>query len=871
MKRKKTGASQTTEAKPQHKKHQGSPLASTFLPILLGLAIAAAVLLQLNQSITAQQTSEQASQLATAYNQQLDLLLGMADANAKTLPASTPLVNAILRQDDEAIVRLEREWAQAPYLSEVVIMQPGSQRADKSLSFSALDHLGLAATSQQSALEYVTSGDKQLFYQASPILHPQQTRIIGTLLLIYDARSMLERLAGASTDARWQVSLHQQLPQAPMIELYRTGPGLQDPATQSFATQHPYWTLAVAVDRPSLLQSPWLSHYLALLLVLLFTALAALLVLRGKLRQQLTANIAAARNALGDNQPQLLEELAGTALQPLAEPLRKLLRRSNGNGSPVPADSHAGTAAEKAVEQQAPQPEKAPQSPVPTPAGTIESTPAESFLDDVLDDVLDIDILDMELDESILQSEQVHAPAASQPRIDAGIFRAYDIRGIVGTNLDAETAYWIGRAVGSESIARGEARIVVGRDGRLSGQQLAAGLIRGLTETGCTVLDLGMVPTPLVYFGTHQLDASSGVMVTGSHNPPDYNGFKVVIAGETLASERITALYQRIVKQDILQGEGAVQQVNLLDQYVDYISDDVAIGNPLKVVVDCGNGVAGVVAPRLLEELGCIVSPLYCEVDGNFPNHHPDPGKPENLQDLIRKVQEDGADLGLAFDGDGDRLGVVTNKGEIIYPDRLMMLLAKDVVSRNPGCDIVYDVKCTRRLAALISRCGGRPVMWKTGHSLMKAKLRETGALLAGEMSGHIFFKERWFGFDDGIYAAARLLEILSMEVDSADQVFARYPVCPSTPELTIEVTEDSKFAIIEALQSSADWNGGSLTTLDGIRVDYPKGWGLIRASNTTPMLVLRFEGDSEEDLQQIQNLFRDRLLAVAPDIHWPF
>ncbi|HEY1077745.1 phosphomannomutase/phosphoglucomutase [Pseudomonas stutzeri] len=461
--------------------------------------------------------------------------------------------------------------------------------------------------------------------------------------------------------------------------------------------------------------------------------------------------------------------------------------------------------------------------------------------------------------------------SAKAPKLPASIFRAYDIRGIVGDSLTNETAYWIGRAVGSQSLAQGEPNVSVGRDGRLSGPELVQHLIQGLVDSGCTVSDIGMVPTPVLYYAANILAGKSGVMLTGSHNPPDYNGFKIVIAGDTLANEQIQALRQRIETGDLSEGVGRVEPVDVLERYFEQIRTDIAMAKPMKVVVDCGNGVAGVIAPQLIEALGCKVIPLYCEVDGNFPNHHPDPGKPENLVDLIAKVKAEKADLGLAFDGDGDRVGVVTNAGTMIYPDRLLMLFAKDVVARNPGADIIFDVKCTRRLTPLISGYGGRPVMWKTGHSLIKKKMKESGALLAGEMSGHIFFKERWFGFDDGIYSAARLLEILSQDKRDAEQVFAAFPSDVSTPEINITVTEESKFTIIDALQRDAQWGEANLITLDGVRVDYPKGWGLIRASNTTPVLVLRFEADSAQELGRIQDVFRAQLHNVAPDLKLPF
>lgn len=816
------------------------------LPIILGLLATIILLVQLFHSTASDQNQQQVRNLAQAYQQQIELLLGFTDTNGKALAASPLLQQAVLEGNTAELLRLEQEWAQLPYMKHIVITLPGSERAKSSLNFAALDHLGVAATNQHSILEYVVSEQSKFFYQASPVLHPTQSRVIATLLLAYDAEAMLGVLDGPNQQEPWQVQLQQQLPKAPQVELFQAGPGLLASSLKNFPLSHPYWTLSSGIDTPTLAESPWLIRSLLLPLILLLSSLIALFIAQNRLRQHLAKQIQLISESLTGGLPQLPDGPVDKLLYPLFEPVRKLIVRAS------------STTTRPAV------------APVqPANNDTAEQPQQEEKRSFILDEALEIDILDMELDESALLevTEQGGNPAA----VDPGIFRAYDIRGIMGQTLDANTAYWIGRAIGSESIARGEARIVLGRDGRLSGPELHEAAARGVVDTGCTVFDIGMVPTPLVYFATHQLEATSGIMITGSHNPPDYNGFKIVIAGETLSGERITALYERISSGNLVSGSGALQQVDMLPQYLDYITEDVAMGNHLSVVVDCGNGAAGIVAPQLLEKIGYNVIPLYCEVDGTFPNHHPDPGKPENLQDLIRKVQETGANLGLAFDGDGDRLGVVTNTGEIIFPDRLMMLLAKDVVSRNPGADVIFDVKCSRRLPALISRCGGRPVMWKTGHSLMKAKIRETGALLAGEMSGHIFFKERWFGFDDGIYAAARVLEILSMENDSVDRVFARFPVSPSTPELNIEVTEDSKFAIIESLIQSADWGNGNVNTLDGIRVDYPEGWGLIRASNTTPMLVLRFEGNDENELQRIQDLFREQLHAVAPDLPWPF
>jgi phosphomannomutase/phosphoglucomutase len=493
-------------------------------------------------------------------------------------------------------------------------------------------------------------------------------------------------------------------------------------------------------------------------------------------------------------------------------------------------------------------------------------------------DMPDIDMLDG--DEDVLgfgsgddtvfgsgDTPDVEEVALPQVELSRDIFRAYDIRGIVGETLTSEGVEVIGRAIGSEALERGVDSLCIGYDGRHSSPVLADALARGVMATGCNVIHVGAVPTPVLYFATHELQTGSGVMVTGSHNPANYNGLKIMLGGETLSGEAIQKLYQRIETGDFASGRGSQSSEDVRRAYLDRIVGDIAVAAPLKVVVDAGNGIAGELGPMLIEELGCEVIPLYCEVDGDFPNHHPDPGKPANLADLIARVESEGADIGLAFDGDGDRLGVVTNTGKIIWPDRLMMLFARDVVSRNPGADVLYDVKCSRRLAGVISEAGGRPIMWKTGHSLMKAKMKETGALLAGEMSGHIFFGERWYGFDDGLYSAARLLEILGIEDRHSDEVFEDFPDDISTPELNVEVTESSKFDIIKRLGETGDFGDGNISTIDGIRVDYADGWGLCRASNTTPVLVLRFEAETDEALERIKSVFRDQLQKAAPDL----
>ncbi len=471
------------------------------------------------------------------------------------------------------------------------------------------------------------------------------------------------------------------------------------------------------------------------------------------------------------------------------------------------------------------------------------------------------------------EPDAAKAPRKSSVVIDHRIFRAYDIRGVVGQSLDAGVAELIGQAIGSVMAEQGLDSIVVGRDGRLSGPELSQGLIDGLRTAGRHVIDIGMAPTPVVYFGGYHLRTGCGVAITGSHNPPDYNGFKIVVGGETLSGDAIKDLHARIAEDRLLTAEvrGNLDERDIGEDYVQRIAGDIQIGQRLKVVVDAGNGVAGVLGPRVLEAIGADVTPLFCDIDGTFPNHHPDPSEPHNLEALVQMVQRLDADLGIAFDGDGDRLGVVTKAGKNIFPDRLLMLFAADVLERNPGAVIVYDVKCTGRLPTQILRYGGSPLMWKTGHSLIKSKMREVDAALAGEMSGHFFFAERWFGFDDGIYAAARLLEILDTREESPDAVFDALPDGVSTAEIKVDAPDGDPHAFVERFRMAASFEGARQTTLDGVRVDWSDGWGLVRASNTTPVLVMRFDADSSQAMARIQQAFRDNLLRLEPDLKLPF
>ncbi len=459
--------------------------------------------------------------------------------------------------------------------------------------------------------------------------------------------------------------------------------------------------------------------------------------------------------------------------------------------------------------------------------------------------------------------------------LSRSIFKAYDIRGVVGKTLDTQIAFQLGQAFGTAVRNNGEINAVIGRDGRLSGPELSTALARGLQVSGVNVIDLGVVATPLVYFATHLLEARSGIMVTGSHNPPDYNGFKMVLAGEAIYGDAIQALYETIASENFSTGDGQYQQHNIRAAYLKRIISGIRLERGMKIVIDCGNGVAGNFAGDLYRDLGCQVEELFCEVDGTFPNHHPDPAHPENLQDLIARVKESDAELGLAFDGDGDRLGVVTKDGQIIYPDRQLMLFAEDVLTRHPGAQILYDVKCTRHISEWVKARGGQPLMWKTGHSLVKAKMRETNAPLGGEMSGHIFFKDRWYGFDDGMYAGARLLELMSRVADPS-AVLNALPQSSSTPELQLTLNEGENFSLIAQMQNPDQIkthfsDATQIIGIDGLRVEYPDGFGLARSSNTTPVVVMRFEAETPAAMAKIQAAFKRAILTVKPDAQLPF
>ena len=825
-------------------RRQPRNLPDTLVPLLLMLAGLAAALALLWLLVFAPAAERYRQGLSQAYVSQqqsgLNRTLARLDADLTQLAASPRLQTSLQRGDEARQAQLLRELLGDALAVHVHL--PGRadlvEDASAPLNFAALDMIRRAEQGQAVPVEAHRVGDHWRLYAVQPLRASAQAPVGGTLLVVFDMQRLLGLLPQLPVDAG-QLSLVQQFPGGPAQTLYQTGSGSGPVIT--LGSSNPAWSLNLREGAAMGAGAPNPLFLFGAILLALAGALASLLFLQRSWTRALEAD--------ADTLDQLTRghKAAGLQLGPLEPVAQSIMQVASRNAVRQPNPAPQPAAAARGAPDRA-------------PASTAAAEPAKQELPP-LDDVLDIDFLDEIPDDSPL----------GPPALPAEIFRAYDIRGVVGKTLTPEYVYWLGRAIGSESIDQGQYQVATARDGRLSGPELMEELIRGLRDSGCEVHDLGMVPTPVLYYATHTTAARSGIMLTGSHNPPDYNGLKIVIAGQTLADERITALHQRLQDNRLHQGSGSRSTVDILDDYCRRIVDDVLPARPLKVVVDCGNGVGGVVAEQLFSQLGCEVIPLYCDVDGNFPNHHPDPGKAENLQDLVLIVRQQGADLGIAFDGDADRLGVVTPAGEIICADRLLMLFAEDIVTRNPGADIVFDVKCSRQLPQLISRLGGRPVMWKSGHSMIKAKMQETGALLGGEMSGHVFFQERWYGFDDGLYAACRLLElvsILSGTPEQTNELFARHPAGWSTPEINISVGEQRKFELIEALHGAADWGQQArVTTIDGIRVDYPDGWGLVRASNTTPVLVLRFEADDAAGLERIRQTFRQQLGAVAPDL----
>jgi phosphomannomutase/phosphoglucomutase len=682
------------------------------------------------------------------------------------------------------------------------------------------------------------------------VTHPRLPDRQAVILVTLDNDHLAEQLKSLDT-AAGKFALEQVFSQGggkPVSHVVAsTGSGSREEFTRRASIPDTPWQVAFTpshrlVESLSMDQGPLLG-VLALAVV---SALAAtLLGLRG-LRRTLETEANRMISAADKKTPL---ELGIPELVSLAKQLRRVTLRAlrqEGEAAPPPALAHPEVEESLAMEDLA--------NPM---------FHSGSILDDENEEVLELDLA--------ADAEAEPGRAAAESGFPEHIFRAYDIRGHAERELTDVLVTRIGRAIGTIAGEMEEQTLIVGCDGRTSSPRIKSALIRSLMESGRDVIDIGLVPTPLLYFATRHLNCRSGIMITGSHNPAEHNGFKIVLNQQTIAAGGIQRIRDRVVEQKFSSGNGRMIREEVVEAYCEEVIHDIAIAVPLKIVIDAGNGATSDIAPQLFEELGCEVVPLYCDVNGNFPNHPPDTSNEDNLADLCRVVQEQGADFGVAFDGDGDRLAVVSGSGRIVRSDKLLMIYAQDVVSRNPGADVVFDVKCTRDLTGLITRNGGRPILWKTGHAFMKQKMAETGALLGGEFSGHIFFGERWYGFDDGMYAAGRLAEILSTHGNSLDEVLDTFPATFNTPEILIPVPEERKFPLMERLTGSADFPAGKVNTLDGIRVDFAEGWGLVRASNTSAALTARFEANSAEALESIKEQFRARLAAAAPDLELNF
>ncbi|HEY9198075.1 MAG TPA: phosphomannomutase/phosphoglucomutase [Gammaproteobacteria bacterium] len=837
------------------KANAGAPGRLSFMHLgvlifLLGASLVAGIAIFFQQDAAKQSTDSWRQEITLTAENLADRIatqIGQNAARMDLLTRDAQLIELVSLNDPALLAQRETELAYLfPNSVRVRLLPPGLTEVDMNatppLSYAALDMLRQAETTETPppAEVHLFGTPQQHINMVRRILSASGRRIIGHLMVSFPMPTIQEALDAPKLTRGygevWQVVEKG----APVVLAKRGASALRDgqPAV-TVDIPGSRWKVAYWIETSGFTSSSEGLWAIAGSGIAIFGLLLALILrsfLRA-LRQDQTLILGAVRDArqgrMQADYALQLKECTGAI-----DGIRQLFQ--DGTAAPRVMGT-AGAAASRAADA--------------VQAQSPSQSPSQSS---VLDNLSNVGL-------------DLSAVGVSEIQIDPSIFRAYDIRGVVEQGLTPEVVYEIGRAIGSEAHARGEQSVIVGRDGRLSGPDLQDALMRGLRATGVHVKDIGPAPTPVLYFAAHTLDTRSGVMLTGSHNPPEYNGMKIVLAGETLSGMAIQRLRERIENGEFDSGNGQYEKVQIVDQYVERVRRDVQLAKPMKVVVDCGNGIAGMLAPKLLEDLGCRVIPLYCEVDGKFPHHHPDPSRPENLADLIRTVREQGADLGLAFDGDGDRLGVVGSEGEILWPDRLLMLFAMDILGRNPGAEIIYDVKCSRHLAKIIRDFGGSPEIWKTGHSLIKARMKETGALLAGEMSGHIFFKERWYGFDDAMYVGARLLEILSNDHRPSHKVFAALPDGFCTPELTLLLREGEPQRFMAEFLGTAQFPDAEILTIDGLRADFADGWGLVRASNTTPSLVMRFEADTEQALARIQDQFRTAMLAADPKLKLPF
>ncbi|MFT7132269.1 MAG: phosphomannomutase/phosphoglucomutase [Cyclobacteriaceae bacterium] len=811
---------------------------------LLGFAIALIIGISLSifvvqSTINEQYRNKLVGDAADGLQQRLNLQLQALLSQTNGLATSTRLSQLVDDADATAISLEEARVRETiPNALRVRLIRLGEARVDRDSQppfiFTSVDLVNRIEAGESVFPEAINANDRWVMSIAAPIRRPSESKVHGTLFLYLDMNAISDSFA---THLPGGLKLMQTFGNNPGADIMSIG-AVTDDGKHVRELNNPNWHLEFYPNNALSTAVPaGMMLYLLPALAALLIALIMTLVGIGRFATSLAADLAHLRNQLlnvmaGQYQPSRGYSLA--AFIDLDDRLQQLKKPQPPGHQSLPGTNEAGASEPGASAAIDP----------------VLSAPVTAEIDQ-----LDTDAL-----------AATATPPAPEAVIDTDlslIFRAYDIRGVVGETLTPAVIYKIGMAIGSEAADTGQTSLLVGADGRLSSPEVMEALIDGILATGTNVISLGAVPTPVLYFGTHTTETRSGVMITGSHNPPEYNGFKIVLDGRTLVETDIARLYERFLAEQFSSGAGLLTEVDIREQYIEAISDDVVVAQPLRVVIDCGNGIAGEIAPDVLMNLGCEVIPLYCDVDGNFPNHHPDPTIAANLTGLILMVKSQKADLGIALDGDGDRLVAVTSSGVIIAPDQLLMLFAKDIVSRNPGSDVVYDVKCTRHLNSIISGFGGRPIICRSGHSYLKEKMAETDAVLGGEFSGHICFKERWFGFDDGLYAAARLLEIVGSQTAGLDELMGEFPQTVSTPEIQIPVSDADKFSLVNTLIDNNKFDDGSVSLIDGIRVDYSDGWGLVRASNTSPCLTLRFEADDHNSLRRIQNMFRDNLLKI--------
>ena len=782
---------------------------------------------------------------------QLKNLSSLFDNSLAGITQDTLVLDAIENQNLALLSSLEGTLkAILPHASQVYLLPKGSLRTRKKseeISFTTQNLIRKLDKGETPPLEYFKNQNQPFLILGTPI--KIDDNVIGSATVVFEGASIFKTLPQLNNgQSSLRISLVNEGGKTQPMYTLGNENTLSGPST-NVTQDNTQWSIEYNLGRKTV--SSLFNQLLYWGLAAAATVLALLLIglsywqINNRIKSDLKNLLAASRKPSSNNKKSPYQWQAFF----VAENTLKDMLKSSPSSSNVAKTTNTT------------------QTPQNKPTQPAKEEEEEDFMD------LDINFEDEDLFAPAADEAEEKAEGASkQAQLPSEVFRQYDIRGIVGDSLTPAFVKTLGQAIGTYTLNKGFKEIAVGRDGRISSPDMSQALIQGICQSGCNVTDIGEVPTPLVYFAATQADYKSGVMVTGSHNPPNYNGFKMVVGGETLFGQHILDL-KRFIEHDLLKtGSGSTSESDNQPNYLNRVCSDVSLSRPLKVVVDAGNGVAGPLAVQLIEQLGCEVIPLYCDIDGNFPNHHPDPSKPENLADLTQSVAENQADVGLAFDGDGDRLGVVTPTGDMVFPDRLLMLFARQVLSDNKGeGTIIYDVKCTGSLKGFIQDLGGQPVMWKTGHSLIKAKMKETGALLAGEMSGHIFFNDRWFGFDDALYSAARLLEIIAADNNGIDALMADIPKLHATPEINIKVSEQEKFQIISQVTQTGTFSDGHVSTIDGIRVDYANGWGLVRASNTTPCLVARFEASDEEQLTAIQAEFRQNLLNVKGDLDLPF